>query len=280
MAEDLEAKIRIKAETEGEESIERLNKHFSWLMRLQFIFPAIINGFKSFAGAISGTVSIAADLEEQLSTVQAVWGANAETMERVRAVTEKLGAETRYTATEAAQGMETLARAGLNVEDAIATLPSVLSLAQGNAIGLGEAAGFITKAMRGMNLSAADAGHIADVLAKAAANANTDVTGLGQALSYAAPSANSLGVSLEETVAIIGKFADAGIDASRAGTALNSIMSQFSDPASKFRRELADIGITTNDFNEALHQLAEAGDEGSKAMLHFNQHRRRTLYAP
>jgi hypothetical protein len=96
---------------------------------------------------------------------------------------------------------------------------------------------------------------------------NTSVQGLGEALSYAAPTAKSLGLSLESTVAIIGKFADAGIDASRAGTALNSILSQFSDPASNFRKELYAAGITTSNFEAALTQLAAAGPKGQQAIL-------------
>lgn len=70
-----------------------------------------------------------------------------------------------------------------------------------------------------------------------------------------------------ELFAIIGKFADAGIDASRAGTALNAILSQFSDPASKFREELAALGITTNNFGTALRQLASKGPDAQRAIL-------------
>jgi uncharacterized RmlC-like cupin family protein len=125
--------------------------------------------------------------------------------------------------------------------------------------------------LMGLGLALCAAGRVADVLALGANATNTSVLGLAQALSYAAPVANSLGLSLETTVAIIGKFADAGIDASRAGTALNSILSQFSNPASKFRDELTAIGITTGDFEKALHQLAEAGPEGQKAILAVGQ---------
>lgn len=226
---------------------------------------------KAIGGFFTSAVSGAASLEEQLDKVQAVSGATNDEMAKIAETAEQLGASTRYTATEAAQGFEILARAGLDANQSIETLPNVLALAQGSSIDLAEAAGYITKAVAGMNLDMSESGRVADVLAKAAASANTDVAGLGQALSYAAPSAASLGVSLEETVAIIGKFADAGIDASRAGTALNSIMSQFSNPASKFRQELSAIGINTNNFSEALEQLAQSGDKGQKAILAVGQ---------
>lgn len=220
-------------------------------------------GIRAFSGAVQG----AAELEAKLSEVRAVAGASADEMQLLRQAAEDAGASTQYTATEAADALGNLARAGLTAKESIAALPATLSLAQAGQIGLSESAEIVTRTIAGFSLAAADAGRIADVLAQGANASNTSVTGLGQALSYAAPTAVSLGLSLETTVAIIGKFADAGIDASRAGTALNAILSQFSDPASKFRKELAAAGITTNDFEAALRQLEAAGPGGQKAIL-------------
>lgn len=220
-------------------------------------------GVKAFVGAVQG----AAELEAKLSEVRAVSGATAEEMRQLRKAAEDAGATTKFSATESADALGNLARAGLTVQQAIAALPATLQLAQAGGLGLAESSEIVTKTLAGFNLQATEAGRIADVLAQGANASNTSVTGLGQALSYAAPTAVSLGLSLETTVAIIGKFADAGIDASRAGTALNAILSQFSDPASKFRQELAAMGITTNDFEKALRQLAASGPAGQKAVL-------------
>lgn len=219
-------------------------------------------GINAFAGVVNG----AADLETAMSRVQAATGATGEEMQALRKAAEDAGANTKFTSTEAAGALENLAKAGLSATDSIAALPAVLNLAQAGDIGLAESSELVTKAVMGMGLAFTDAGRVADVLALGANATNTSVQGLAQALSYAAPVAQSLGLSLESTVAIIGKFADAGIDASRAGTALNSILSQFSNPASKFREELAAAGITTGNFETALHQLAAAGPAGSKAI--------------
>lgn len=224
-------------------------------------------GAKFFAGSIQS----AAEFEAQMSTVAAVTRATADDMDLLRQAADAAGTNTRFTATEAAVALENLARAGLNARESVEALPAVLGLAQANGVGLAEASSLVTRAVRGMGLEVAEAGRVADVLTEAAARANTNVEGLGQALAYAAPTAQSLGLSLEDTVAIIGKFADAGIDASRAGTALNSILAQFSNPASKFRQELRDAGITTDDFNLALRQLGEAGPQGAKAILAVGQ---------
>lgn len=219
-------------------------------------------GISAFSNIVKG----AADLEQGMSRVQAATGATAEEMAKLRKAAEDAGANSKFTSTEAAAALEGLAKAGLSATDAIATLPAVMQLAQAGDIDLATSSEFVTKAVMGMGLAFSDAGRVADVLALGANATNTSVTGLAQALSYAAPVASSLGVSLESTVAIIGKFADAGIDASRAGTALNSILSQFANPASKFREELASAGITTGNFEDALHQLAAAGPAGSKAI--------------
>lgn len=240
---------------------------------------AVFSGLRAHAGKIAtaiagyfGTrmfgdvVGAARDFESAMSAVQAAAGASGDELAKLRAAAEQAGATTKYSSVEAANALENLAKSGLSASQAVEALPAVLNLASAGGVELGTAAEFITKAVNGMGMEFSEAGRVADVLAMGANASNTSVTGLAQALSYAAPLANSLGLSLEQTVAIIGKFADAGIDASRAGTALNSILAQFSDPASKFRKELADAGITTGDFDQALRQLAAAGPAGQKAI--------------
>lgn len=220
-------------------------------------------GVKAFLGAVEG----AAELEAKLSEVKAIAGGTAQEMGLIRKAAEDAGAATKYTATQSAEALGNLARAGLTVQQSIAALPGVLALAQAGDIGLAESAEITTKALAGFGLEAEKSGLIADVLAKGANASNTSVLGLAQGLSYAAPTAKSLNLPLETTVALLGKFADGGIDASRGGTALNAILSQFLDPASKFRTELAAMGIATNNFEDALHQLAAAGPAGQKAIL-------------
>ncbi len=219
-------------------------------------------GIKAFAGVVQS----AADFEAAMSRVKAATEGSAAEMAELTKAAQAAGSNTKYTSVQAAGALENLAKAGLSAGDSVKALPAVLALAQAGDIELGKSSEYVTKAVMGMGLAFDDAGRVADVLAKGANATNTSVEGLAQALSYAAPVANTLGVSLESTVAIIGKFADAGIDASRAGTALNSIMSQFANPLSSFRKELGAAGIVTTNFEEALHQLAAKGKDGERAI--------------
>ncbi len=251
------------------EILIRAKDEFSGMLgSMQAKLTAVAVAIASLFGIslFSGAVKSAAEFEQALSRVKAATGGSAEEMERLKKAAEDAGSNTNYTSTQAANALENLAKAGLSAADAIEALPAVLALAEAGDVDLATSAEYVTKAVMGMGLAFSDAGRVADVLAKGANASNTSVKGLAEALSYAAPTAHSLGLSLESTVAIIGKFADAGIDASRAGTALNSIMSQFSDPASKFKTELAALGITTTNFDKALRQLAAAGGSGSKAI--------------
>lgn len=216
-------------------------------------------------------IGTAARFEESIARINAVAGGSPAELKKLEDAARKAGQETQFSATQAASALEALAKAGLDADSAIAALPATTQLAAAGGIDLGRAAEHVTAAMAGFGLEATESARIADVLAMGANSSKTSVDGLAQAMSYAAPTAQSVGLSLEATVAIVGKFADAGIDASRAGTALNSILSQFMNDGSSFRREMAAIGITTNDFESALKQLAASGDKGKKAIIAVGQ---------
>ncbi len=220
-------------------------------------------GINSFANMVRG----AAEFEQAMSRVKAATGASGQELDALQKAAKDAGANTQYSASQAAGALENLAKAGLTSEQAIKALNPVLSMAAAADVDLATAAEYTTKAIMGMGLAFDDAGRVADVLAKGANASNTSVSGLASALSYVAPVANASKLSLESVVGILGKLADGGIDASRAGTALNSILSQFSDPASKFRQALLTAGITTKDFEQALRQLAAAGPGAEGAIL-------------
>lgn len=248
--------------------IKAKDEFSSMLGSMQTKVAAVAVAIAGFFGVslFSGAVKSASEFEAAMSRVKAAAGGTDEEFQALKQAAEDAGAATKFTGVQAAEALENLAKAGLTASQAIETLPAVLALAEAGDVALGTSAEYVTKAVMGMGLQFSDAARVADVLALGANATNTSVKGLAEALSYAAPTAQTLGLSLETTVAIIGKFADAGIDASRAGTALNSIMSQFADPASKFRGELGALGITTTDFTDALTQLAASGGRGSKAI--------------
>src|SRR5690625_2743148 len=85
-------------------------------------------------------VTTGAKFDDQLSTVQAVTGATAKEMDKLREQAKKMGREIRISASEAEEGQEMLAREGFETKVVIEALPSVLDLADEGIVDLGDAA--------------------------------------------------------------------------------------------------------------------------------------------
>ncbi|MGQ9815177.1 MAG: phage tail tape measure protein, partial [Candidatus Roseilinea sp.] len=224
-----------------------------------------ISGF--FSSAVKG----ASDLEKQFSTLQAATGATGEDIAKLKAKAEELGASDALSvsALQAAQAMTELGRAGQSTEQILQSITPVIALAQGASLDLGEAANIVTANLAGFQLSADQAGRVADVLSTAASSAKTTVRQLADALSYAAPAANAAGMSIEETTAIIAKMQNAGIDGTRAGTALNAMLTSLADPASTASKALDQAGISTRSFSEVLAKLEQGGPAAKEAIVAF-----------
>ncbi|WP_211219128.1 phage tail tape measure protein [Luteimonas mephitis] len=221
----------------------------------------------SGAALFSGALRSAATLEDALTQVQAVSGATADEMVRMKEAAEAGGAATRFSSLEAAQGLGELARATGSAQAAIATLPATLNLAQAAGLGVADAAQIITTTLTQYGLAADQATRVSDILAKEANTTTDNVTALANALSYAAPLAKQLGLDTEQTVAIIGALADQGYRGERAGTALRNVFTEMQDPASNFAKALRDLGIETSDFSEVIEELSKRGKLGQDALL-------------
>jgi TP901 family phage tail tape measure protein len=239
---------------------------------------AMRTALASVGGALvlGGAIRTLAEFEQSMATVKAVTGATEDQFRQMTEVAKDLGATTRFTASQAADGLLMLARAGLSAEQAMAALPDTLNLAQSGALDLGDAADIVTNVLSGMRLEVDDLTRVGDVLTKVANNANTDVQQLGVAFSYAAPIANQFGLSLEETAGVLGTFSNNGIKAERAGTSLNNILSklhtrsnQGSDILAKYSLTYDDLDVTINGLLPVLRKLQKANISAADSMSLF-----------
>ena len=174
------------------------------------------------------SVAVFAGFDDQMRKVGAISGATGEDLQRLTDKAKELGATTRFSASEAAQGLEFMALAGFNAEQSIAAIPDVLNLAAAAAMDLGTAADIVTDTMSAFSIQADEAGRVSDVFAALQSKANTNVLQAGEAMKYAAANAAAMGQDIETVSALLGKFADAGLKGSMAGTTLNGIMRDLS----------------------------------------------------
>lgn len=226
---------------------------------------------EAFAGLFGGGLDGAIEFEAQLDKVQAKGSLTEAQLAELRQVAVDLGAKFGISGTEAAQGMESLAAAGLKTKDIIAALPSVLALAKVEAISMDDASAKLVNSLTAVGLGFDQAGRMADVLAKAALESTTSASAVAQALETAGQIARTAGLTFEETAAALTALAKGGIEGEKAGTALQAILTQLLNPASAASEELDRLGITSRDLGTVIGALAGQGAKANKAILAFGE---------
>lgn len=213
-------------------------------------------------GAGAAIMTVGDEFEAQMSRVQAIAGATGEELEQLTDLAIDLGAETSFSASQVAEAMENLASAGFTTAEIMEAIPGLLDLAASSGADLATASDIAASSIRGFGLEASDAGHVADVLAEAAARTNAQVEDMGDAMKYVAPVASAMGQSLEETAAAIGIMSDAGIKGSQAGTSLRGALSRLAKPTEEMEKKMQALGLSFYDaegnmvpLNEIVEQL-------------------------
>lgn len=213
-----------------------------------------VSALKDFA---QEAIQVGMDYESAMSKVGAVSGASAEDMEKLNAKAKEMGESTVFSATQSAEAFNYMAMAGWKTEDMLSGIEGVMNLAAASGADLATTSDIVTDALTAMGYGAQDAGHLADVMATAASNANTNVEMMGATFQYAAPLVGALGYSMEDTALAIGLMANAGIKGEKAGTALRSIFNRLSAPPKECAEEMDRLGISLTDSEGNMKSLNE-----------------------
>ena len=202
------------------------------------------------------------NFDTAMSQVAATMGTTVDKIENVKAKAEEMGRTTKYTATEAAEGMNILAQAGLSADEQISGIGTVLNLASAGAMSLEESASYTAGAVNGFGDSMGNASYYADLMAKGATLANTNVRGLGEAFSGSAATAKNYGQAADSVTLSLLRLAEQNVTGSEASTALNRAMADLytpTDDASKALDQLKVSAYKTNgeakDFNDLVDEL-------------------------
>ncbi len=208
--------------------------------------------------AIGGLgLKTAVDFDDAMRQVQAVTGSTGDSLDILRDAALRMGADTAFSSSQAAEAMLQLGQAGFSTDDILTSTEQVLSLASAGALDLGTAAGITANALMGFGLKADQTQRVVDLLAMGASISTTDVQGLGLALSYVAPVAHAMGMSIEETTSLIAGLSNAGIEGERAGTALRGSIEALARPTNTVAAIMAKYGISLDDVNPATSTFTE-----------------------
>ena len=204
-------------------------------------------------GALSAAIGVAAvkafmDFDASMSAVQANTSASASTMGLLRDAALEAGARTVYSATESADAINELAKAGVSTTDILqGGLDGALDLAASGQMGVADAAELTASALNEFGLQGNQASHVADLLAAGANTAQGGVSDMGEALKMVGTTASQLGMSIEDTTGAITMMASQGIVGSDAGTQLRSALIGLTSASGPAKAEMQQLGISMYD---------------------------------
>lgn len=189
-----------------------------------------------------------ADFDQAMSNVAASTMESSENMALLRDAALDAGARTVFSATEAANAIEELGKAGVSTEDILSGgLNASLDLAAAGNLAVADAAGIAAVALKTFNLRGSDMSHVADLLAAGAGKAMGDVTDLSMALRQSGQVAASTGLSIEETTAALSAFASQGLLGSDAGTSFKAMLQRLTPQSKEAADKMKDLGISAYD---------------------------------
>ncbi|MCI5680179.1 MAG: phage tail tape measure protein [Bacteroidales bacterium] len=216
-------------------------------------------------GLAAAAVKTASDFDSSMSQVAAVSGAAGDELDQLREKAREMGSKTKFSASEAADAMNYMAMAGWKTSDMLGGIEGVMSLAAASGEDLAVTSDILTDGLTAFGLSAQESGRMADVMAAAASNANTNVSILGESYKYCASTAGAMGYSLEDVTESLGLMANAGVKGSQAGTTLKNAMINLAKPTDAMAQAMDNynISITNSDgsmksWNEVVGNLRES----------------------
>ena len=216
-------------------------------------------------GALGDVIKTGADFEQAITNVGAVSLKTRDQIKPLEDLALKLGATTKFTATQSAQAMEIMSRAGFKTNEILSATPAVLAAAAASGLEIAEVANVVSNALKGMGLEATEAGKVADILALASSRTNSSIGSLGESLKNVASTAKQLNIPIEDTVASIALLQDVGLDASVAGSAFNVMLTKMAAPTVGMQKKMRRLGITFKDAKGNMLPLQNVLQQLNKA---------------
>jgi TP901 family phage tail tape measure protein len=239
-------------------------------------------GIAALVGSFTLAANAGANFEDEMMRAFVIMkeggNATADSLAQMTTKALELGRESLFSAIDAAEGMQVLARAGFNTKEVLDSIGPVMNLAISDNLELAESADYVISALRSFNFSTSEARRVTDIMALGASKASMSVSELADAFKYVAPVAAGMGISIEETVAAIGLLSDAGLKGSMAGTTLRRAFSELISPTAKSAKILEGLGVNAvtasgklRPFADILRDLKTKGMSAAQAMDVFGQ---------
>jgi TP901 family phage tail tape measure protein len=217
--------------------------------------------------AFKSVIETFAKTEQSLANVQAVTGASADEFEKLKIAANEAGAQTRFSASQAADALYFLGSAGFNAQQSIDALNGTLLLAGATGSDLAFSAETLTSVISQYGLAASDAARVSNVMAAAIGASQATIQKLASAFRQVGPVAAGLNISLEETTGALELLFNAGFQGEQAGTALRNILGSLASETDPVTKALKALGVSFDQVNPAVNSLGQILDNLGKRGL-------------
>lgn len=190
---------------------------------------------------------------------------------QLREFAMEMGANTAFSASQAADALNYMALAGYDAETSMTMLPNVLNLAAAGGIELAAASDMVTDAQSALGLTLDETSRLVDQMAAASSNSNTSVQQLGDAILTVGGTAKTLAGGTTELSTMLGVLADNGVKGAEGGTALRNMILSLSAPTDKAAAQLKALGIEAFDADGNLRPLNETFGDLNGALSTMTQ---------
>ena len=242
---------------------------------------SITIGFKTFGvmqKTFAASINTAANFEQAMARVKAVSGATGEDFKALSEQAEQLGRDTQFSASQAANAQELLARAGFKTGQIIASMPGLLDMAAADSLELADAASIVSGTLNGFGISADKVNEVADILAMTSSITDTSISTLGESFKYTSGYAKILGVDIKQVAAMLGVMGDAQIKGSQAGSELSMIMARLSSPPKEAAEALKKLGVSFTDSKGNLLNMQQILEQLSASTKNLSNTEKLTLF--
>lgn len=220
---------------------------------------AVITGIQKLIGAFKQGINTAIDFEAANSKLAAILGTTANNTRSLQLSARELGATTKYTAAEATNLQIELAKLGFSMQEIQQATKYILRFAQATGADLPEAAALAGAALRMFNADTTETERYVSAMAVATTKSALSFSYLQTALPIAGSVAKTFGFEIEDVLALLGRLADAGVDASSAATATRNILLNLADGGGKLNKVLGGNIRTLDDFIKGLKKADKEG---------------------
>lgn len=241
---------------DGADSTSRVSESFDTLSSI-LVTSGVVEGIRKVAAALKECVDVSADFHYTMATVQAVSGATTDEMGKLEAQAKDYAATTVFMAQDVANAYQVMGQAGWTVDEMLDSMAGTMSLVSASGEDLGDTTNMVVDAMTAFGYGADQAGHFADVLARASADTNTSVALLGNSFQACATTAGGMGYSIDDVAVALGIMANNGLKAEMSGTALTTALTRMSGANETANGAMEDLGLTMFDASGQAKPLGQ-----------------------